>query len=328
MEGTVGGMPRRPGRASSAQLSPLAPPPIHLARDHLRSESEARIRAGEWERIRPGAYIDSLEEVETRARRRLRALARAAAVAAKTPSIVVFSHETAALLHGLPLVGRQDAVHIVQESRSGGRRRNDVRHHLLEIPPQQRTAQHGMPVTTIEKALVDCGMSLGRWDGLIIADAALHIGADRTLCEELLAKQSGRRGVVAARWILDSADAGSESPGETWLRFEVIAAGLPRPETQVMVETHLGTYWGDVGWPAERVILEYDGVAKYEATGSAGEAVLAEKRRQEAMEAAGWLVIRVVAADLRAPQALMSRVRAALLARRALPSPPPRRRVR
>lgn len=272
------------------------------------------MRAGEWEKIRPGAYTDSLEDVETRTRQRMRALAHAAAVAAKTPSIVAFSHETAALLHGLPLVGRQVAVHIVQESRSGGRRRNDVRHHLLEIPPQQRTSRHEMPVTTLERTLIDCGMSLGRRDGLIIADAALHVGADRAACEELLARQSGRRGVVAARWILDVADAGSESPGETWLRFEVMIAGLPRPETQVMVETHLGTYWGDVGWPAERVILEYDGVAKYEANGPASEAVLAEKRRQEAMEAAGWLVIRVVAADLRAPEKLMRRVQAALRA--------------
>jgi len=34
------------------------------------------------------------------------------------------------------------------------------------------------------------------------------------------------------------------------------------------------------------------------------------------MEAAGWLVIRVIAPDLRGPDALMRRVRAALRARR------------
>src|SRR5688572_21704723 len=70
--GTVGCMPRRSGQASPAQLNRLAPPPIYLARDHLRVEVETKIRTGEWEKIRPGAYIDSLEDVETHARRRLR----------------------------------------------------------------------------------------------------------------------------------------------------------------------------------------------------------------------------------------------------------------
>jgi len=237
------------------------------------------VRAGRWEKIRPGAYIDSLDGIDEHTQRRLRTLVHAAAVDAKTPSIVVFSHQTAAVLHGLPVVGRQDEVHVVQKARSGGRRRNDVRHHLYKIPPEQRTMRHGMRVTTLERTLVDCAMSLGRRDGLIIADAALHVGADRAVCAAILDKLSGRRGVVAARWILDVADAGAESASESWLRFTVLLAGLPRPETQVRVETPEGTYWGDVGWPAERVILEYDGVAKYEANGSASEAVLAEKRR-------------------------------------------------
>lgn len=308
-------MPRRPGQLSPAQLSPLEPPPLYLARDFLRAEYEAQLRSGRWEKVRPGAFIDSLEGADEHTRLRLRALAHVAAVHAKSPGTVVFSHQTAALLHGLPLVGRLDQVHVVQASRSGGRRRGDVRHHLWDVPLSQCATRHGMPVTTLERTLVDCGMSLGRRHGLVIADAALHVGADRARCEELLARLPGRRGVVAARWVLDAADDGAESAGETWLRFEVLLAGLPRPETQVRVETASGTFWGDLGWPDARVILEYDGVAKYEASGPASEAVLAEKRRQEAMEAAGWRVIRVVASDLRDPALLLRQIRQALATR-------------
>ena len=63
-----------------------------------------------------------------------------------------------------------------------------------------------------------------------------------------------------------------------------------------------------MGWPEWAVLLEYDGRTKYEATGRASDAVLKEKRRQDAIEETGRRVLRVVAADLRDPAALASRV--------------------
>ncbi len=292
---------------------------MHLASNYLRTEVKAHLRSGAWEPVRAGAYVDALDSDQF-TRRRLKVLALAAAVDAQTTITHVFSHETAAVLHGLPVVGVTHRAHLVQQIRPGKLGAADLDRHFFPLLPEHTAVRHGLPVTSLERTVVDCAMSLGRRGGLIIADAALHIGAERATCEQILAGLPGRRGVVGARWVLEMADGGAESPGESLARFEVLLGGLPRPLTQIEVETHLGTFWGDLGWPEERVILEYDGVAKYEANGRAGTAVLAEKRRQEAMEAAGWIVIRVTAADLRAPGHLLRTIRSALLTRRTSPS--------
>lgn len=70
----------------------------------------------------------------------------------------------------------------------------------------------------------------------------------------------------------------------------------------------MGDCWADLGWPEWRVLVEYDGTAKYTARGTASDAVLAEKRRQEAIEEAGWRVIRLTSEDLRAPTGLHRRL--------------------
>src|SRR5690554_4764994 len=169
---TVGPVPRRPGPPSPAQVSSLAPPRIYRARDHLRAEVAAGLRSGTWEQLRPGAYVQALSDADPFTRRRLRALGCAVAIAAKTTGAFMFSHETAALLHGLPLVGQGNVTHLFQNFRPGPRDAEDVRRRFLPVLPEH-TTRHGLPVTSLERTLVDCAMSLGRRNGLVIADAAL-----------------------------------------------------------------------------------------------------------------------------------------------------------
>ena len=114
------------------------------------------------------------------------------------------------------------------------------------------------------------------------------------------------------RALLAVADDGAESPGETLARLAILRLGVVPPVTQVPVETGLGTFWADLGWPECRVVGEYDGVAKYTARGDAADAVLREKRRQEAIEEAGTAVLRVVAEDCRRPDPLLRRLRRVL----------------
>lgn len=131
------------------------------------------------------------------------------------------------------------------------------------------------------------------------------MGADRASCLELCAGLTGRRGVVAARAVLALADDGAESPGESSTRFVLLRAGFPVPQTQVAVATRIGTFWSDLGWPQWDLLAEYDGLRKYEASGRASDAVIAEKRRQDAIEEAGRRVLRVTGADLRDERALV-----------------------
>lgn len=151
-------------------------------------------------------------------------------------------------------------------------------------------------------------MTLPPLAGLIVVDAALHVGANLARCAEILDAQQHRRGVVRAREILSLADAGAESPGETMLRFTVLCLGLPAPTTQIEVPTPSGSFWSDLGWREWRLLCEYDGWAKYEANGSAVDAVLKEKRRQDVIEEEGWRVLRFVRDDLRTPPQLLRRL--------------------
>ncbi|WP_182112386.1 MULTISPECIES: hypothetical protein [unclassified Actinotalea] len=293
-------MPRRPGASLPAD-EPL--PPVHLARHVDPSLAAAHLRSGRWVRVRRGAYVDVDHLRGDRAR--ALALARIAALGSQLTIDHVVTHESAALLWRLPVLRVPERTHVAQARPSRSGCSADVVRHVLELAAGDRTLHCGRAVTTLERTVVDCAMSCPPAAGLVVADAALHRGADLAVCLQLLTTMAGRRGVVRARAVLDVADDGAESPGETLARLAVLRAGLPAPTTQVPVRTALGTFWADLGWPAWRLLLEYDGVAKYDV---GRVALLAEKRREDALRAEGWAVLRVMADDTRSPERLLRRV--------------------
>jgi very-short-patch-repair endonuclease len=63
----------------------------------------------------------------------------------------------------------------------------------------------------------------------------------------------------------------------------------------------------DFAWPERKVALEYDGLWHAEAGQFAK-----DRRRLNALQAAGWRVVFVTAADLRRPAELLARIAAAL----------------
>jgi len=320
-------MARRPG--PSPRLEPPALPVVHLARDYPPSHVAAQVRAGAWIRVRHAAYIDARPGGERHDRDRQAALARTVAIRDQLTAPYVLSHASAALVWGLPLLATPDRTHVIGVS-NPARNGTDIVRHVHELPAHHQTVHLGHPVTTLERTVVDCAMTMGPRAGLVLADAALRVGVDRGDCARVLAGMQGRRGAPAARAILDLADDGAESPGESSARFVLLRAGLPVPQTQVRVETHLGTFWSDLGWPEWRLLAEYDGRAKYEANGSASEAVIQEKRRQSAVEEADWRMLRITKEDVAQPATLVRRVKRAapdgavgrLRPRAALMTPP------
>lgn len=265
----------------------------------------ARARSGEWVRVRPGAYV---EAADARGGRRTMALARLVALRAQLTLPYWLSHDSAALLWGLPLLHLPTRAHVIQRSRPSRVGTSDVVRHIHEVPDEHLTTHRGHPVTTLERAVVDCAMSMSLLGGLVVADAALGLGADRETCRAILSAMPGRRGAPVARRVLDLADDGAESPGETAARLALVQAGLPVPETQVCVRTRFGDYWADLGWQLWRLLAEYDGRDKYRSGAEPAAAVVAEKRRQAAIEEAGWQVIRLVREDLHDLGALRRRV--------------------
>lgn len=298
-------MPTRPGSPPSLHIPTL--PTVYLARDHHAADVRARIRGGIWRRVYCGAYVDVTPGSDTSGETARLALGRAVALALRSTAELTFSHTTAALIWGLPEVARSDVVHVTQPSKPTTQE-HGVRRHVTSLPDDERTTRLGLQVTTLERTVIDCAATQGPRTGLIIADAALRSGADPDELRRQLSERSGRRGVVGARAVVEYGDGGAESPGESLTRLAFLRAGLPRPQTQIPVQTPQGLFWADLGWQEWKLLVEYDGRAKYTADGPATEAFLSERRRQEALEDIGYRVLRATKEDLRREESLVQRV--------------------
>ncbi len=279
-------------------------------RDIRRSE-----RNGELERITRGWYrtgppVGKLQD----------AVDRIVAMLRRAPSLVA-SHESAALLHRLPLVyALLDVVHLTRNARRGARRDPGRIIHARPIDPGDVQEIHGLPVTSIGRTLVDLGCTSPDPRTVIAAaDAALQRRMlDPATLAAALAAAGHPSGIARARFLLRFADGRSESAGESVLRWLLAQAGLPDVELQVEVYSAAGIFLGrvDLAYPTAGVVVEFDGRVKYQALLRPGDdvttVVLAEKAREDKLREAGLIVIRIVWADFADPTGLARRVREAL----------------
>jgi hypothetical protein len=239
-------------------------------------------------------------------RRRSDAFARILGLHAQTDVEHCFSHESAALVHGLPLWLPSTVTHLYQRTSPSSRSLRTISRHVPLPPATDVVVVDGLPVTSPSRTVWDCATTMRPLDALVIADAALAVGMDLAELTERAARSGGRRGVARARDVIALADGGSESPWETACRFALLRAGFPPPQTQVEVATRLGTFWADLGWAEWRVVIEYDGRSKY--AGGEDE-LMREKRRHDAIVEADWRVVRATREDLRVRGSLAARVR-------------------
>ena len=163
-----------------------------------------------------------------------------------------------------------------------------------------------MRVTTPARTAFD----IARRKPLLVAvpriDALLRVSGCTVLdARAVLDRCTGLRGVRSAAKALDVADAGAESPPESLTRILLLAAGLPRPITQIVVSD----YRLDMGWPDHKVAVEYDGAQHW--TDPAQRA--RDIGRLEFLAAQGWTIIRISWTQLRdRPKLVVNRVAKAL----------------
>ncbi|MCG2801988.1 MAG: endonuclease domain-containing protein [Cellulomonas sp.] len=262
------------------------------------------MRSGQWERLCFGAYLPAARAASGRER----ALARIVAVHQRLAGPHWFSHQSAALVWGLPVWRVPESTHLRQPGRPGSTRDRTVARHTGELDGQHLAEVGALPVTDLALTAVDCARSSGPLEALVVADAALRAGARREDMAALLEPLAGRSGVARARAVVAYADGGAESAPETATRFALLLAGLPAPATQVPVTTRLGVFWADLGLPQWRLLIEYDGRVKYLEPDS----LVREKRRHDAIVEAGWTVLRLTKEDLRDPADIARRVRGLL----------------
>lgn len=252
-------MTLRPGSLSALRAPAL--PPVVLARDQPDNLLAARVAAGELARVARGTYLGPERVAPHTA-----ALARIIGAHAQLTGAHVFSHTSAALLHGLPLWRTPTTTHVRVPGTGGGRRDRKVVRHVPLPHPDEVDRRGGLPVTSLDRTVWDCLVTLPVLDGMVVTDAALRAGLDRDALLARAAASRGVRGVARARTVLAHADAGAESAGETVCRWALLRDGFPPPETQVRVDTRLGTFWLDLGWREWEVAVEYDGRVKYTGT--------------------------------------------------------------
>jgi len=132
-----------------------------------------------------------------------------------------------------------------------------------------------------------------------------------TLAQLAAAAEAGRRaGVDRLRAALPLVRTGAASRTETWTRLTLIDGGLPEPLLDYDVFDELRRFIArvDMAYPQWKIIIEYDG----EHHNSADEWEH-DIDRYAALEAEGWLIIRVTRSLLfKTPDKLVARVRGAI----------------
>jgi Protein of unknown function (DUF559) len=198
----------------------------------------------------------------------------------------------AAALHGSDWIGDDEAVELIWRNPHppvGVLARNQG------IESDEITRVAGLPVTTSARTAFDLARQLPTDDAVARLDALTRATPFSLEDVLLLAKRyPGARGLRRLRSALPLVDSGAASPKETWLRLQLINAGLPTPETQIPVLAQLRTVAVlDMGWERFKVAVEYDG----DQHRSNRRQYVRDMRRLKALEACGWIVVRVIAED-------------------------------
>lgn len=307
--GKGGRVPVRPGSFLPVPLRADRLPEVVLRTDLIGDAASASARDGRLLTLRRGAYVRTSALDDERHRRATDiALAHVVAVARQSPGPIVLSHTSAALLWGLPLLSPPTRVHLVQHSLPNGSAACDVVRHTCRLAPEDVAEVAGLRVTSLARTMIDCARTLNARGALVTVDAGLRSGVGHDELDAVLARAVGGRGVRQARAILELADGGAESPGESLARAAFLAIGLPPPQTQIRVDTAEGPFWPDMGWRHLRLLAEYDGRVKYGTAGDA-EALMREKRREDLIRDERWRVVRVTSPDVARPALLESRLR-------------------
>lgn len=276
-------------------------PDLHLRRS-LRAEGFTddevlrMLRAGDLTPVRRGSYVCGALPDDAGTRHALLVRAEVEHLA----DGVVLSHASAAVLHGLPVWAIPlRRVHATRARRTGGRSGTRVHVHAAPLDYHEIDVVDGLPVTSVARTVVDLARTVPFEQAVAVADAALHDGlVDRESLAAALARSAGWLGSPDARRVVAFADGRSASVGESRSRVAILRAGLPAPVLQWEVIGRSGRWIGrvDFGWPELRTVGEFDGVAKYgrllRPGQSAGDAVYAEKLREDELRAEDLGVVR------------------------------------
>jgi hypothetical protein len=239
-----------------------------------------QLREGPYVRVLRGVYADpSLPRDH---------LLRCRAAALLMPERAALGARSAAAVLGAPAPTYIDPVTVVVPAGDQWRGPAGVRVHRAPLPREDvLESEDGLRHTTALRTAWDIGALERTPTAVGVLDALLRSGhLEPVHLQQVLRTAAGRWGARRVRRAFELADARSESPPESWLRVACVLGGLPVPVPQYDV--------------VERE-YHFEGLQ-----------IARDDVRYRRLEAAGWRVIRLSAADLRDLEVVVRRIEDAL----------------
>jgi Protein of unknown function (DUF559) len=259
-----------------------------------------QLRERSYRRLVHGVYADPGLQLDHRLR--------CSGVALLLPEGTAIAGHSAAAWYGAPFAGPSDPVTVLRPPSVLWKGPREVRVHQGELGPGEVEWHDDVPVTSALRTAWDVAVWEPLGTAVAALDAMVRCGSVRIdALRAVSTGATGRKGVVRVRRAVPLIDPRAESGPESRVRVALVMAGLtPVPQFEVWVD---GVFLGrvDLAFPAERLVIEYEGAHHFEGTH-----IARDDARIAALEAAGWRVIRLSAPDLRDLDAVVARVRAAL----------------
>jgi hypothetical protein len=241
---------------------------------------ERGARRGVFVRVRPGAYVPSREWEAMDDRTRHRVSMDAYAMTSARP--VIFAVESAAALHGIPIVGGWPAhPRVIADPKYSGRTRVGVKARWRPVADRDVVAIGGMRATSPTRTALDIAAERDLVAGVVALDHVIRRGAAGL--GELRAYIDAARpfpGVGKVVSALSLATGKAETPLESLsvVRFAQLGFDRPVQQREFVVDGEL--YRADFCWEEAGVIGEADGREKY---AGGPEVLWQEKLREDAL---------------------------------------------
>lgn len=271
---------------------------IHGRRDHLSRACQR----GELVRIHHGVYVDAERWSDLKPWQRFTARSRAAGLA---DSRVTLSHASALAIHGCPLLFSDRPVEALVAGVRRGHRTPHIHYRGTGHPDAFTEIVDGVTITSLARSLAEFAARSTVSEAVVALDWALRPSPRNR--EERVTRDEVRdaadavsvtRGRRRLEFALAFADERSESAGESYSRVLIAMLGFVAPDLQHVISLDTGGLARvDFRWPGQRLVGEFDGLDKYRSAEmrqgkSAGEVVMEEKRREDAIRRAGEGVAR------------------------------------
>lgn len=275
----------------------------HELLERLGRRGAARaLDLGDWQRVLRGTYVAGGVDLDLRVRSQ--------AARRVLPEQTYVADRCLLWLLGVDVLPAGPPVlEVVVPRGAVVPQRRDVRAREAAVPGEDRHLAGPSNVRSLRplRATADLLRRLPLAEAVVVADATQrHRLVTLEGLRSELAAHAGLRGVRQAHRALDLSDARAESPPESRLRLRMVLAGLS-PVPQFEVRDAAGRFLArvDLAFPESRVAIEYDGREVHERS----DVFVRDRQRQNALLAAGWLVLRYTAQDLRLrPDAVVAEV--------------------